>query len=165
MAVKGKYVYEWPRPLVTVDSIVWSLDEERDFKVLLVRRKNDPYKGLWALPGGYLEMDESAISGAKRELKEETGLTDKGRGILFGGFFEYRDAVDRDPRGRTISFVFDFFCHPHAEVKPGDDAEEVKWFPMDNLPDMAFDHKEIIDKEFEILSKNKKKIQLINSKK
>ena len=138
MAMMGKYVYQWPRPMVTVDAMIFAgCQAER--KVLLIKRGNEPFKGMWALPGGFVEMDEELIDAANRELFEETGVD----GIelkqlhTFGG-------IGRDPRGRLITIVFFATLEKETETKAGDDAAEAKWFAVDQLPEMAFDHREAI---------------------
>lgn len=123
---------------VTTDSVIF-FSGEGETKVLLVKRKKDPYKGKWALPGGFLEEDEPLEEGAKRELEEETGLKVKRLKQLrtFG-------TPGRDPRGRTISIVFFGEITSEESVKGNDDAEEAKWFHLDELPQLAFDHSEVM---------------------
>ena len=140
MAKKGRYVYEWPRPMVTVDAAVFGLFRD-GARLLLIRRKHDPYKGCWAIPGGFIEMDEELEAAAARELAEETGLT----GVRLEQMRTY-GTVGRDPRGRLITVVFMGIVEEKqaAEVKAGDDAAEAEWFAIDALPrEMAFDHDEI----------------------
>ena len=101
------YTYEYPRPAVTTDCVVFGYDAKEGLSVLLIERGADPYKGRWAFPGGFLNMDEKADDGAARELKEETGLdVDKGALEQLGCFSD----VDRDPRGRVISIAFTPWC-------------------------------------------------------
>jgi 8-oxo-dGTP diphosphatase len=139
MAKKGKYVYEWPRPMVTVDAVVF-LISGRSKKVLLIERGNEPYKGLWALPGGFIEIDEELEDATARELKEETGLD----GIKLQQLRTY-GTVGRDPRGRQISVVFmGILKDEKKQIKAGDDAAKIGWFDLKKLPTLAFDHKEII---------------------
>ena len=123
---------------VTVDSVIFSKDQGNE-KVLLVKRKNEPYKGRWAVPGGFLEDDETPEAGALRELEEETGLQlhNLKQIMAFG-------KPDRDPRGRTISIAFFGEAASEAEIKGSDDAAEAKWTDLNDLPDLAFDHSEII---------------------
>lgn len=140
MAQRGKYVYEWPRPMVTTDALVFDLAGGRA-RVLLVRRKNDPYQDHWAVPGGFIEMDEELVDAAARELAEETGLT----GVPLEQLRTF-GTVGRDPRGRQITVVFTGIVEKGAEtVRGGDDAAEARWFDIDDLPaNMAFDHAEVV---------------------
>ncbi len=138
--MKEKYCYEYPRPAVTTDCVIFAYDE-KDLKVLLIERKFEPYKGRWAFPGGFLNMDEDIQTGAKRELYEETALKD----IELEQLYTFGD-VDRDPRGRVISVVyFAMIALNKHQATAGDDAKKVQWFSVDNLPDLAFDHKKIFD--------------------
>ncbi len=134
MAEKGKYVYEWPRPMVTVDAVVFSTAGPKP-QVLLIKRGREPNKGLWACPGGFLELDEELIDGAVRELREETGLT----GVELKQMHAFGN-IGRDPRGRLITIAYTGVIAERREVSAGDDAEEAKWFDIDELPVMAFDH-------------------------
>ena len=130
------YTYKYPRPSVTVDAILISKHKS----VLLIQRSGEPFKGKWALPGGFIELDESLETACHRELEEETGLkVDK-----LTQFKAY-GAVDRDPRGRTISVIFYSFQDEEAIPMAGDDAANAKWFPLSQLPELAFDHQLIID--------------------
>jgi 8-oxo-dGTP diphosphatase len=133
------YTYKYPRPAVTADCVVigWTADGSR--QVLLIRRGNEPYKDCWAFPGGFLNMDETLEECALRELKEETGLTPTGEIVELKSF----STVDRDPRGRTITVAY-LIEMPLTEVAGGDDAAEAKWFPLEELPPLAFDHDEIL---------------------
>jgi len=139
MAEIGEYVYQWPRPMVTVDMVVFAVTAGGS-KVLLIERRDEPYRGKWALPGGFVEMDEELQTAAARELAEETGL---GEVVLeqlhtFG-------TVGRDPRGRVITVVYWGIVEAgKMEVTAGDDAAQAKWFDMDKLPQLAFDHDEMI---------------------
>jgi 8-oxo-dGTP diphosphatase len=136
----GKY---W-RPSLTTDVILFSGKEKDKSSVLLIRRKNKPYKGYWAFPGGFLEEKETLKKCAVRELEEETGITiseDKLHFLLIA------DSPDRDPRTRVISVVY-FAIINIEEHSPeaADDASELAWFPLNNLPKLAFDHSRIISK-------------------
>ncbi len=137
MAKKGKYVYDWPRPMVTVDAAVFALAEGRA-RLLLIQRKHEPYQGHWALPGGYVEMDEDLPEAATRELAEETGLQNIPLEQL-GTFGK----PGRDPRGRTITVVYFGLVGKEQQVKAADDAAQARWFVIEDMPEMAFDHEEI----------------------
>ncbi len=134
---KGEFTYPYPRPSVTTDCVIFGYDG-KDLKLLLVERGIPPFKGMWALPGGYLQMDEDAIDGAKRELFEETGLRD-----TYIEQFRTFSAVDRDPRGRVITIAHLALVRI-SEVKGGDDAAKARWFPLTDVPQLAFDHDMIL---------------------
>ena len=152
MAKKGKYIYDWPRPMVTVDTVVFTFQNDRA-KLLLVKRGNEPFKGKWAIPGGFIEIDEELEDAAARELQEETALANVPLEQMhtFG-------RCGRDPRGRQITVVFmGIAAKGQNKVKSGDDAAKAKWFDIENLPkDMAFDHNEVA--EFAVKRLKKKKI-------
>jgi 8-oxo-dGTP diphosphatase len=138
MGKKGKYVYEYPRPMVTVDAAVFALVEGKA-RLLLVQRKHEPFQGSWALPGGFVEMGEDLPEAAARELAEETGL----RNVPLEQLHAF-GKPGRDPRGRTITIVyFGIAGTDWQQAKAADDAAAVQWFDIDNLPSMAFDHDEI----------------------
>ena len=141
MAEKGKYIYEWPRPMVTVDAVVFDLSEGRT-RVLLVKRGKEPYKGRWAVPGGFIEMDEELEDAVARELQEETGLT----GVPLEQMRTF-GRCGRDPRGRQISVAFTGIATAGQDkIRAGDDAAKARWFDIEELPeDMAFDHDEILN--------------------
>ena len=145
------YTYKYPRPAVTTDCVVFRL-ENGILKTLLIERGNEPYKGYWAFPGGFLNMDENAEQGALRELEEETGL--KLKHIEEFGTFS---TVDRDPRGRVISIAF-YGITDLAEVKGGDDAAKAQWFPIDGIPPLAFDHDEMLERALARLHKDHQEI-------
>ena len=132
-----KYHYKYPHPSVTTDCVIFGFDGTR-LNVLLIERGNDPYKGCWAFPGGFLNMDESALEGAKRELYEETGLRD-----AYIHQFHAFSAPDRDPRERVISIAY-FALVRLTDVKAGDDAAKAQWFPLDEIPPLAFDHDKML---------------------
>ena len=134
---KQKYTYDYPRPAVTTDCVIFGFDND-GLSVLLVERGIEPYKGCWAFPGGFLQMDEDAETGAKRELIEETGFYAEYI-EQFGTFTE----VARDPRGRVITIAY-LALVKKAEVKGGDDAAAAKWFSLADVPQLAFDHDRIL---------------------
>lgn len=133
------YTYPYPRPMLTADCVVFGLRNDGNRSLLLVQRGNEPYKGMWALPGGFMEMDETLEACARRELSEETGCTIKIPLQEIGSF----SRVDRDPRGRTVTVAFMAEIEERP-VEGGDDAREAHWFPLDQLPPLAFDHHEIV---------------------
>lgn len=133
------FTYKYPRPAVTADCVVIGHATDNSRHVLLIRRGYEPYKGCWALPGGFMDMDETLEQCALRELKEETGLTPLGTITELKSF----STVDRDPRGRTITVAF-LIDMPLTKAKGSDDAAEARWFPLEELPPLAFDHDEII---------------------
>jgi|ERR1019366_41839 8-oxo-dGTP diphosphatase len=135
---RKKYSYDYPRPAVTVDIAIVTCEAKP--RVLLIRRKNEPFAGCWALPGGFVDKDEPLEAAARRELFEETGVQTKSLVQLhtFGD-------PGRDPRGHTISVVF--LAEVDAEpLNPcaADDAAEVGWFSLARPPKLAFDHKDIL---------------------
>jgi 8-oxo-dGTP diphosphatase len=139
------YSYNYPRMLVTVDSVVFLDNNDDPLRILLVKRGNDPYKGAYALPGGFPEMDELLVDAAKRELLEETGLS----GVELKQLAAF-DAIGRDPRDRNIAVVyFGFTTTSNCKLIAGDDAAEAQWFPINELPPLAFDHKEVIERAIE----------------
>lgn len=140
------YTYDHPRPAVTVDNLIFSF-EEKNVQVLLVQRRLPPFKGEWALPGGFVEINESLDDAALRELREETGI-DNAYIQQLRSFGE----VDRDPRGRIISVAYFALVRKETlKIKPGSDAQGVAWFNVNELPILAFDHDEIIDYAVEYL--------------
>lgn len=135
-----KYTYDYPRPMVTVDIILFAWVDCR-LVVLLVKRGAAPYRGYWALPGGFVEENETLEDAAQRELEEETSL----KGVDLEQLYTFGDP-GRDPRGRTIS-VAHFALMNSAQVRgaaAGSDACGLEWFPMKHLPRLAFDHKKIL---------------------
>lgn len=137
MAEELNYHYKYPHPSVTTDCVIFGFDGTR-MKVLLVQRGIEPYKGRWAFPGGFLQMDESAEEGALRELREETGLS----GAFIRQFHTF-SAPDRDPRERVITIAF-YALVRIEEVTGGDDAADARWFALDEVPQLAFDHDQIL---------------------
>ena len=144
---KMAYTYEYPRPAVTADCIV--MTREDDPKVLLIERGHEPFKGCWAFPGGFMNMDETTEQCAIRELEEETGL--KVNEIKQIGAYS---KVDRDPRGRTITVAYLALVDKPLPVKGQDDAAKAQWFSIKKLPKLAFDHEEILRDAFLANSNN-----------
>lgn len=139
------YTYEYPRPAVTVDCLIFRKEDESTL-ILLIQRGQPPFKGEWALPGGFVDIDESLEKAAQRELKEETNLED----IPLKQFKAY-GKVDRDPRGRTISIVYYGFTDDYTQMQSGSDAANAKWWPIDNLPKLAYDYKEIVEQAIDFI--------------
>lgn len=138
------YNYQYPRAALTVDAIVFIKEQSETF-ILLIERGREPFKNKWALPGGFIEMEETLEQACIRELEEETLLkVDK-----MTQFRTY-DAIDRDPRHRTISVVFSTELKTKEKVKGSDDAAQAQWFSINDLPELAFDHKNILDDFFEL---------------
>ncbi len=136
-----KYCYDYPRPTVTTDVVLFAgvKNKVSSGKVLLIKRKNEPFQGKWAFPGGFVDMDEDLEPAALRELEEETSIKD----VSISQFKTY-GAVDRDPRHRTISVVFIGFIDHEVTAKAMDDAQDAQWFDVDDLPELAFDHERIL---------------------
>lgn len=140
------FTYKYPRPAVTADVAVITTEQEP--KVLLIQRGNEPYKGHWAFPGGFMDMDETTEQCAIRELEEETGLQ-VSEVKQIGAY----SRVDRDPRGRTITVAYLARIANAEEVNGQDDAAKAEWFPINNLPPLAFDHEDIMKDSIELLQK------------
>ena len=132
-----KYCYQYPHPAVTTDCVIFGFDGTK-LKVLLIERGINPYKGKWALPGGFLRMDESAEEGALRELKEETGLE-----TAYIKQFHTFTTPNRDPRERVITIAY-YALVRLQEVTGGDDAARAEWYALDKVPALAFDHDQIL---------------------
>jgi 8-oxo-dGTP diphosphatase len=139
MSQPKAHCYRYPHPAVTTDIAVFTLRQDA-LQLLLIRRGNPPFAGAWALPGGFLDIDEAIEDCAARELAEETGIRD----VYLEQLYTF-GAVGRDPRERVISVAY-FALAPAEElaVHAGDDAAEARWFRLDALPELAFDHAEII---------------------
>jgi 8-oxo-dGTP diphosphatase len=135
-----RFSYEYPRPAVTVDCVVLGEAEGR-LQVLLVQRGDPPFVGAWALPGGYVNIDEVLDAAAKRELEEETGLT----GVALEQLYTF-GALDRHPTDRVITVAYFALVNPtdHAP-RAASDAKKVAWFAVDALPELAFDHQHIVN--------------------
>ena len=133
------YQYEYPHPAVTTDIVIFTI-RDNQLKLLQIMRGGDPYKGQWALPGGFLQLDEGLEDGARRELAEETGIS----GVYLEQLYTY-GAVERDPRERVITVAYyALIASDKIVLQAATDAEAVGWFSMDELPSLAFDHKNIV---------------------
>lgn len=132
-----RYCYRYPHPAVTADCIIFGMDGNA-VRILLIKRGAEPFKGKWAFPGGFMNIDETAEECALRELKEETGLEN----VEIEQLHTYT-AVKRDPRERVITVACTGIVKL-TEVKGGDDASLAQWFPINEIPELAFDHQEIL---------------------
>jgi 8-oxo-dGTP diphosphatase len=140
------HTYEYPRAALTVDCVVFGLDDE-DLKVLLIKRALPPFEGEWALPGGFIHVDEAADDAARRELNEETGLEK----VFLEQLYTF-SRTDRDPRERVISIAYYALVNlVDHRVQAATDAREADWFSVDDVPSLAFDHTEILDMALERL--------------
>ncbi len=132
-----QYCYRYPHPSVTTDCVIFGFDGTQ-LQVLLVERGIEPYRGCWAFPGGFVKMDESCEQGASRELQEETGLT----GAYIRQFHTFSEP-HRDPRERVITVAY-YALVRKTEVRGGDDARLAAWFSLEQVPQLAFDHDQIL---------------------
>ncbi|MFC1683980.1 NUDIX domain-containing protein [Pseudomonadota bacterium] len=134
-----QYSYQYPRPAVTTDVVVFTLRDQQ-LKLLLVKRGRPPFVDMWALPGGFLDIDEDLEACAKRELEEETGI----RGVYLEQLYTFGQP-NRDPRERVISVTY-YALVPsdHIDLRASSDAADADWFSLGQLPALAFDHQEII---------------------
>jgi len=141
------YTYDYPHFALTVDAVIFSRSDA-GLNVLLIRRAEEPFKDCWAFPGGYVNIDEVIDQAVNRELKEETNLSD-----VSLTRFDVFDAINRDPRERTVSVVYYGFINSSiVPVKAGDDAKDAKWFSINELQELAFDHSIILKKILEVIN-------------
>ena len=140
------YTYKYPRPAVTADCVV--ITKEAEPKVLLIQRGCEPFKDCRAFPGGFMNMNETTEQCAIRELEEETGL--QVRNVTQIGA---DSRVDRDPRGRTVTVAYLAIVDSPFEVAGQDDAAKAEWWPLSNLPELAFDHEDIIQDAITVFQK------------
>ena len=134
------YEYEYPRPALTVDCIVFGLDND-ELKVMLIQRDLEPFEGCWALPGGFVHVDEPLEEAAYRELSEETGITN----VFLEQLYTF-GAVERDPRERIVSVAYYALVNLEGHtIKASTDARNAAWFSISDIPPLAFDHNEIYD--------------------
>ena len=143
----GLYAYRWPRASVTADAVLFA-EKEGQMYVLLIQRGNEPYKGYWAFPGGFLNMDETVARCAERELEEETGIVLTGMQLV--GI--YSD-VERDPRGRVITAAYAAMT-TMPDATAADDDAAAQWWPLNELPPLAFDHNKILADAMRVLKIN-----------
>jgi ADP-ribose pyrophosphatase YjhB (NUDIX family) len=140
------FQYEYPRPALTVDCVVFGYDG-RSLRVLLIERAAEPFRGRWALPGGFVNMDETIDAAALRELEEETGLVR----LYLEQLYTFGD-LGRDPRERVVSVAYFALVKPADHVvRAASDAKRAEWFPVDDLPALAFDHPHIVETALERL--------------
>lgn len=136
------YCYEYPRPNLAVDCVIFGLDDQDALKVLLIRRNLEPFKDQWALPGGFVHIDESLDEAARRELQEETGV----KNLFLEQLYTFGETT-RDPRERVVSVAYyaliNLSEHP---VEAATDACDADWFPVRETPSLAFDHEQILNK-------------------
>jgi 8-oxo-dGTP diphosphatase len=133
------HAYQYPRAALTVDCVVFGIDDE-ELKVLLIERGLEPFKGKWALPGGFVRVDETLDAAARRELEEEAGL----KNVFLEQLYTF-GAVDRDPRERVVSVAYYALVKLAAhETKAATDAADARWFPLSKIPKLAFDHGDIL---------------------
>ena len=133
------YTYKYPRPALTVDCVVFGFDEG-ELKVLLIQRGLEPFKGRWALPGGFVRVDETLDAAARRELHEEAGLTN----VFLEQLYTF-GAVDRDPRERVVSVAYYALVKlSEHQAKAATDAANARWFLTSKVPRLAFDHADIL---------------------
>lgn len=140
------FQYKYPHPAVTTDIVIFTV-RDNQLKLLLIMRKGEPFQGKWALPGGFVQMDEDLETSARRELAEETGVS----GVYLEQLYTF-GAVNRDPRERVITVAYyALIASDKTVLQAATDAEAVGWFSMDDLPKLAFDHQQIVDKAHERL--------------
>lgn len=145
------YQYDYPRAGLTADCAVFRDIGFNEYQVLLIKRRNAPYAEFYATPGGYVEaLSERIHEAAIRELKEETGLDVSVSQLRF---INYYDAVDRHPNDRVVTFAFAVLLSGNQEVVVGDDALDYKWFDVNNLPKIAFDHSKIISDSLSVIKR------------
>lgn len=142
------YTYDYPRPMLTVDCII-ICNKNNQNQILLIKRKNNPFKDSWALPGGFVDMDEDLDEAAFREVQEETNIKLESIKQLFT-----IGTPGRDPRGRTVSVIYFALINSKLaeQTKAGDDAAQTQWFEINKLPQLAFDHNLVVEKALKILN-------------
>ena len=140
------HTYEFPRPALTVDCVVFGLDAE-GLKILLIRRGLEPFRNRWALPGGFVHVDESVDDAARRELREETGLAN----VFLEQLYTFGE-LGRDPRERVVTVAYYALVNlSDHRVQAASDANSAAWFDVRDLPKLPFDHEELVEKALERL--------------
>lgn len=141
------YTYIYPHFALTVDAVLF-FKANQGLKVLLIKRGNEPFKDCWAFPGGYVDIDEKIEHAVARELAEETNISN-----IQLKRFDIFDDIDRDPRERTVSVAYyGFIENLDTSLKAGDDAKEAKWFFVNDLPKLAFDHAKILEEMIKLIN-------------
>lgn len=134
------HTYEYPRPALTVDCIVFGLDAELELKIMLIKRDIPPFQGQWAIPGGFVRMDETLEAAALRELQEETGIQD----VYLEQLYTFGD-LGRDPRDRIVTVAYYALINLiDQKIQASTDAREAYWFPLSKIPKLVFDHEQIL---------------------
>jgi 8-oxo-dGTP diphosphatase len=134
------YTYEYPKPALTVDCVVFGYDDEQELKVMLIQRDIPPFQGKWALPGGFIHLDESLEASAIRELKEETGIEN----VFLEQLYTFGE-VERDPRERVVTVAYYALINLSRQIiKATTDARDAAWFSLNKIPELAFDHQKIL---------------------
>ncbi|MCR8648446.1 NUDIX hydrolase [Leptospira interrogans] len=140
MKKNGTYTYDYARPSLTVDCVVFGIDEDK-LKILIIQRALEPFRGHWALPGGFVRIDETIDEAASRELKEETGL----KNIFLEQLYTFGQ-IDRDPRERVVSVAYYALVNLHNySIQAATDADNARWQDVQVLPKLAFDHNKIVE--------------------
>lgn len=134
------HTYNYPRPALTVDCIVFGLDAELELKIMLIKRDIPPFEGQWAIPGGFVRMDETLEQAALRELQEETGI----QNVFLEQLYTFGD-LGRDPRDRVVTVAYYALINlVEQKIQAATDAREAHWFPLAQIPKLAFDHEQIL---------------------
>lgn len=134
------YNYEYPRPALTVDCIVFGLDAQQELKVMLIQRDIPPFQGQWAIPGGFVRMEENLEEAALRELREETGI----QNVFLEQLYTFGN-LDRDPRDRTVTIAYYALINLFEQkINATTDAQDASWFALSKIPNLAFDHNQIL---------------------
>ena len=135
------YTYKYPKPALSVDCVVFGLDNDQELKVMLIERDIPPFQGEWALPGGFVHVDESLEEAAMRELREETGIEK----VFLEQLYTFGD-LKRDPRDRVVTVAYYALINlSEHKIKATTDARDAAWFPADDTPKLAFDHGKILE--------------------